>query len=175
MKTLQHRRHSMRNIPGDHLNPRGIELAREVGRTMGRFDYVAASDLPRAIETAELMSGRKVDRILPALATFPEAVARETPWDGGFALWYDSGRDKTYTRAHLEALNELHRSLLEKVPEGGRLLVVSHGGVVEASAAGCLENELVRGWGGPVSYCEGFGAVYEGGCFVSGEVLRVLR
>ncbi len=42
----------MRTQPGQHLSQAGVGLARRVGKTMGRFDRVAASTLPRAYETA---------------------------------------------------------------------------------------------------------------------------
>ena len=55
MRYLEHRRHSMRVQPGQHLNQAGVALARRVGETMGPFALVVTSTLPRAYETAIAM------------------------------------------------------------------------------------------------------------------------
>ena len=60
MKISDHRRHSMRNIPDQHLNQEGVTLAREVGERSGSFQRVITSTIPRAFETAIAM-GYAVD------------------------------------------------------------------------------------------------------------------
>lgn len=55
VRTIEHRRHTMRAKPGQHLNQAGVDLARRVGDGMGRFDRVVTSRLPRAFETAIAM------------------------------------------------------------------------------------------------------------------------
>jgi broad specificity phosphatase PhoE len=172
MKTLQHRRHSMR-LPDGHLSLEGLELARRVGLTIGPTDYSASSDVTRAWETAQAM-GFQVRERFSELALIPDIVAREVPWDGGYAVWYDAvQKGGSIVKGYSQMLKRLHLALLSKIPEGGRLLIVSHSGVVEASAAACFESEEVRQWGAPVSYCEGFELQFENGQFISGKALRI--
>lgn len=49
MKTLEIRRHSLRNRAQPDLSEEGLALANLVGLEMGQFDRVLASPLPRAI------------------------------------------------------------------------------------------------------------------------------
>ena len=55
MRIIEHRRHTMRVTPGDHLSRAGVDLARRVGETMGRYDLVVTSPVARAFETAIAM------------------------------------------------------------------------------------------------------------------------
>ena len=83
MAVIEHRRHSWREPPGQHLTQKGVELARRVGETMGRFDLVVTSDLPRAFETAIAM-GYAVDREEPLLGRFGDDLAEEgVRWELG--------------------------------------------------------------------------------------------
>jgi broad specificity phosphatase PhoE len=65
MKRLEVRRHSFTKkgearSRGSTLSAEGIQLARDVGSTMGPFAYVVASQIPRTLETA-LAMGFAVD------------------------------------------------------------------------------------------------------------------
>ena len=79
MKTIEIRRHSIRTIPGDHLNQQGVTLARLVGQNLGPFDRVVTSTLPRAFETAIAM-GFAVDEQNELMSTYGNEVGREAPW-----------------------------------------------------------------------------------------------
>lgn len=69
---------------GSHLSNDGVRLARELGLSIGPFAYVAASDVPRTLETA-LAMGFSVDDIIPFLAeSHWEAVIEEMGWH---VLW----------------------------------------------------------------------------------------
>jgi hypothetical protein len=50
---------------------------------------------------------------------------------------------------------------------------ISHGGLIEAGAVGCLPEAEHAAWGGPCGYCEGVRLFFDGEQFVRGEVLRV--
>jgi hypothetical protein len=52
MKLIEHRRHSMRHKPGEHLKQAGVDLARRVGTDLGPFDLVITSATARAFQTA---------------------------------------------------------------------------------------------------------------------------
>ena len=84
MRELELRRHSMRVGQGQHLSQEGVDLARRVGATMGRFDRVVTSALPRAFETAIAM-GFAVDEQLEALGAMSADVSREADWQRGCA------------------------------------------------------------------------------------------
>ncbi len=175
MRTLEHRRHSERDAGGIHLNAAGVALARRVAGTLSRFDRVVASPKPRALETAELIGGR-VDASLPALAEMPEdgwlLAGGGPPASFGdcAALLRRSSAAREYARSQLD----VWRAELERVPPGGRLLLVSHGGVIELGAAAALP-EAAAGWGKPVGYLEGVRLGWDGRRWRDGEVLRVDR
>src|SRR5215218_6801676 len=83
MPVIEHRRHSWRSPTGTHLTQQGVELARRVGETMGKFDIVITSDLPRAFETAIAM-GYAVDSQAKTLSKFGKGVETEIDWEKGF-------------------------------------------------------------------------------------------
>ena len=77
------RRHSARHHDEwGHLTQAGVELAQRVGATMGRFDLVVSSPLPRAAETAIAM-GYGVDREIEDLAVVGREHQCCRPVDGG--------------------------------------------------------------------------------------------
>ncbi len=57
--------------------------------------------------------------------------------------------------------------------EGGSVLVVCHGGIIELGAVACLPNADHVGWGAHASYCEGVRLAFDGTTFLDVEVLRV--
>src|SRR4051812_18346376 len=81
VRTIEHRRHTMRAKPGQHLTQEGVDLARRVGDGMGRFDRVVTSRVPRAYETAIAM-GYAVDEQVEALSATPAGVGAEGDWRG---------------------------------------------------------------------------------------------
>ena len=65
MRTIDIRRHSYTKKgeargKGSHLSQPGIDLARKVGETLGPYDLVLTSLIPRTVETAIAM-GYAVD------------------------------------------------------------------------------------------------------------------
>jgi len=173
MRSLVHRRHSLRS-PGDiHLSPEGVELARRVGGLSGRFDRVFTSPKPRAVETA-LSMGYSVDAEWEELGSVPEPVGRfldrEMPSTfGDYVRWATTVHE---VRAAAESLARQWGEELDRVPDGGRVLLVSHAGVIELGAAGALPEEAVR-WGPILGPLEGIHLDRERGRWRHGEVLRV--
>jgi broad specificity phosphatase PhoE len=175
MRVLEHRRHSHRDPASIHLNRKGIELARRVAPTLGRFDRVVTSPKPRAFETAEAL-GFRVDAVVPGLAMMPEDVGLSVE-----VLNARSFADYVRLAEQSEALGEfardqadLMREELERVPDGGRLLLVSHGGIIEFGAAAACPREAA-GWGPQVAHLEGVRLSLSRGEWVGGEVLRVAK
>jgi len=175
MRVIEHRRHSIRDPAGIHLNARGVELARRVAPSLGRFDRVVTSPKPRAIETAEAL-GYPVDAVVSGLAVSPDDVglAIEVLTPRSFA---DYVRFATRSDAGAEYAREqanLMREQLEQLEEGGRLLMISHGGIIEFGAAAARASDAL-GWGAPLGYLDGVRLGLSRGEWVQGEVLRAPR
>lgn len=176
MRVLEHRRHTMRDQPKDHINQAGVTLARRVGETMGMFDRVITSTIPRAFETAIAM-GYAVHDQVEWLATYPRAVDTEVP-PGNTWLGYVQGvANGATTNAFAIAQSDNCYEILRSIPDGGRALLISHGGFVELTTIGILMvNQLpvdYASWGSGVSYCEGTRLTFEGDRCVYAERLWV--
>jgi broad specificity phosphatase PhoE len=172
MRTLEIRRHSMRNIPDQHLSPAGVELARRVGSSLGQFDRVVTSKLPRAFETAIAM-GCTVDEQLEGLNASSEAVEAEINWDAGFAEWarvFKKGGRAFYFGQSQAAL---WRSIVDSLPENGRALIITHGGFIEAGTVALFLEDIVGELGIFCSYCEGVRVTFDGEAAIKVEILRV--
>jgi broad specificity phosphatase PhoE len=161
----------MRAIPGQHLTQAGVDLARRIGNTIGPFERVVTSTLPRAFETAIAM-GFAVDEQLEQLSMMDSAVADEINWDAGFAAWVREisrgGAAARYARSQGAVL----RTIVESLSEDGRALVISHGGIVEAGAIGCCLPDVPALDGSFCSYCEGVRLTFDGDKVIGVEILR---
>lgn len=172
MKTIEIRRHSIRERMSQDLSEQGRVLARFIGEELGPFQRVVTSCLPRAIQTAVAM-GFQVDEQVELLNTYGDSVEMEIPWPASFdeytAPLLRSGAPKRYA----ERLVTFYTHLAESLPDGGAALVVTHGGVVEIGAVACFPDANHAAWGSHVEYCEGVRMFWENGKFVKIEVLRV--
>ena len=61
----------------------------------------------------------------------------------------------------------------ERLPEGGRALIILGGGYLDDSAVACLPDAPHGSWGPNFAHCEGIVLAYEAGRFVGGELLRM--
>ena len=173
MRYLEVRRHTMRTQPGQHLSQAGVDLARRVGKTTGPFDRVLTSPAPRAFETAIAM-GFAVDEQIPeALSMMPDEVGSEIDWQAGFGEFGRVVRQGGATARFAAEQAALWRRIAQALPEGGRALLITHGGIVEAGAVGCLPDAGHDAWGASCSYCEGVRLTFDGEAFTSAEILRV--
>ena len=172
MKILEIRRHSIRDIGGDHLNQKGIALARKVGQGIGPFDFVATSTLQRAFETAVAM-GFAVTEQNKLMNTYGGAVEREAPWPMPFYHYLEIVKQEGAAGQYADQLMGYYSSILDRVPQGGSALIISHGGVVELGVVACLPESDFSIWGESVDYCEGARLFWDDGRFTHGEVLRV--
>ena len=174
MRIIEHRRHGRREAGGIHLSKEGRALARRVAGTLGRFDRVVTSPKPRAIETAEAL-GFTVDATLAELAEMPDDAGLSDDEFGSHTLAdyvRAVGRSEAVAEyAHRHA--ELMRAELARLPDSnGRLLMVSHGGIIELAAAAARPNEA-REWGDGFGHLEGARLYLDRGRWVRAEVLRV--
>jgi broad specificity phosphatase PhoE len=174
MKTIEIRRHSIRSIPGDHLNQTGVSLARRVGEGLGPFQRVVTSTLPRAFETAIAM-GFAVNEPVPLLGAYGADVEREVPWPQSFGSYARAIRRRRggAAQAYGRELAAYYGELAARLPEGGAALVINHGGVVELGVTASFPDADYESWGEAVSYCEGARLSWDAGKFVNAELLRV--
>ncbi|HSG43058.1 MAG TPA: phosphoglycerate mutase family protein [Anaerolineales bacterium] len=174
MKTIEIRRHSIRTIPGDHLNQSGVKLARLVGENLGPFDRVVTSLLPRAFETAIAM-GFAVDEQNELMSTYGSEVGREAPWPLSCAGYAEIVSKGGVAAQYANQLADVYVKLANYIADGRKALVINHGGVLELGAVACLPDVDHFAWGSHFEYCEGIRLFWEDGKFMEGEVLRVSK
>ena len=174
MKILEVRRHSIRDLGGDHLNQKGIALARKVGQGIGPFDFVATSALPRAFETAVAM-GFAVTEQNELMNTYGGAIEREAPWPMPYFHYSEIVKMEGAASRYAYQLMDYYVGILERIPLGGSALIINHGGVVELGVTACLPKMDFSNWGESVDYCEGARLFWDDGQFTRGEVLRVQK
>ncbi len=173
MRVLEHRRHSQRDPAGVHLNDAGLALARVVRRDLGGFDRTVTSPRPRAVETAQALGVLAPD-VLPELAEMPDDVGgvmgERAPKT--FAEYLAQIRSSRAAQEYATRQASVWSEALGSLPEGGRLLMISHGGVIEFGACGALPR-AARGWGPSLGYLEGVRLEWDRGRWVRGTVVRV--
>jgi broad specificity phosphatase PhoE len=171
MRILEVRRHTIRDLSSPHISQEGVDLARRVGQGMGKFDRVVTSTLPRAFETAIAM-GYTVDEQIEQLSMMGEEVQAVIQWNAGYTAWAKAATNNAVVGLYTQALAELWRSRVRSLPENGRALIISHGGIVEAGTIGCLPTSPLYGHTA-CSYCEGVRLTFDGEAVVNLEILRV--
>ncbi len=119
MERLELRRHAPRDAMRDALSDRGRAMAEDVGRAHGvRYDIVFVSPAERAAETAAWMLRGAGQQLPPGHEVIPGL----------------GGQDAT--GGSPEGMAAGVRALLDRVPEGGLGLAVSHTPLVERAARG---------------------------------------
>ena len=80
-------------------------------------------------------------------------------WSDGFAAWAAAYRTTALVTSYVDYVVSLLSGWLDEVPDGGSLLVVTHGGIVEAIAAGLCPDADWTQFAGGAGYAQGFRAV----------------
>ncbi|MCG3216470.1 MAG: histidine phosphatase family protein [Candidatus Heimdallarchaeota archaeon] len=171
MKIIEHRRHSIRVKPSKHISQEGVNLARKVGEKLGYFDRIYTSSAPRAIETAVAM-GYAVDETFEELSQTPEDLNQEIVWGIGFPEYASVIRKGGVTADYSKKIANFLKSLAKNLPENGSALLISHGGLLEISAVGCLPENDFSSWGEATDSCEGVRMFFDGEKFVRIKLLR---
>ena len=65
------------------------------------------------------------------------------------------------------------RSIVYALPDSGRALIISHGGIVEAGAIGCVPGNTRFADDAACGYCEGVRLAFDPDAVVNIELLRV--
>lgn len=155
MKTVELRRHSLRTPPEEHLSPEGLRLATWVRAGLGRFDATVSSPATRAVETAVGL-GHPPDRIDPLWLDLGDSASAELNWPTTFGATRKAvDRPGSASRRKAEELWQALARYLADVPDGGALLVVTHGGFSELVVAGSGLGEGASEEDGPARCLEG--------------------
>ena len=162
MKYAEVFRHSRRG-EGKGLSPAGVEVARQARALLAaHYDLFVSSPKERARETMEAFGFERYE--------IDEAFTAVNPWEPfdhqvvrlakerritPLAACWEIPEALNYLRLQGETFLAAVRRLARKLPEEGRALVVSHGGILEAAALhGCPRYELDE-LGGEIRFCEG--------------------
>lgn len=183
MRSIEIRRHSYTKKgsgrgKGSHLSTEGVTLARAVGAEIGPFDLVLTSCVPRTLETAVAM-GFAVDDQLDALGDLPPDVYDEVghherwTWEAPFTRFAQLIACGGATARLGQRQREVWSQALESIPAHGRVLVVSHGRIIESGVVTCFPDEDVSNWGAPFQHCEGVRLRYECEHFTAIQFLRL--
>jgi broad specificity phosphatase PhoE len=182
MCTIEIRRHSFTKKgagrgKGSHLSAEGVVLARTIGATLGPFDLVLTSHIPRTLETAIAM-GFAVDDQLEALGDIPADVAHEIghhdrwAWATPFVTFAQVVARGGATARMGQRQRETWAQALDSAPAHGRVLVISHGRVIEAGLVTCLPSGDFAAWGASFQHCEGVQMRYDAGQFADIHFFR---
>jgi len=172
MKIIEFRRHSFREKPSPHLTQEGVNLAKKIGESLGKYDMVISSNSPRAIETTVAM-GCAVGASYDEVSKTPDSLEKEVKWGMGFSEYAEVIQKGGETAKYTEKMAEFIKKIAAELPEDGYALIVSHGGLIEITVIGCLPNIDYAFWGKPLEPCEGVRLAYDGEKFVSAEILRI--
>ena len=178
MRTIEIRRHSFTKKGaarghGSHLSREGVLAARDLGPTLGRFDYVVASTSPRTMETAIAM-GLAVDELLdmPSPAETGEIGFHEwREWADPFTTLRARARESAAVGAYVARQVNLLLTASGRLADGDRLLVVGHGGWIESVVAGLLDTALAPAVGGSFWHLDGIRLAFDGTSSVSLEAV----
>lgn len=182
MRTVEIRRHCFTKKGdargnGSHLSRAGVAQARRIGDTLGAFDLVLTSHIPRTLETAIAM-GYAVDDQIEVMGDIPADVWDEIghqerwEWDEPFARFAEFvGRGGATARMGTNQ-RETWANALDSVPDGGRVLIVSHGRVIECGLVAAVPGGDFANWGAPFQHGEGVQMCYTNGRFTDLQFRR---
>ncbi len=94
-------------------------------------------------------------------------------WNAGFTAWLNAAQQSQIVKQYTQTMAEVLRSIVRALPDDGRALMISHGGIVEACAVSCLPTDTRFTDDAPCGYCEGVRLTFEGEAVVNLEMLRV--
>ena len=173
MPVIDHFRHSIRTPPSEHLTHEGVLRARRVGERLGEYDFVATSELPRAIETAIAM-GYGVDRYYTMLGSLMLADEElDLTVTLGWRHVAEAAKRGQLTAHAASCHADLLRSIAASLRGDGGALLVSHGGVIELGVVGLLPDLDYAAWGVACERCEGVRLTFEGTTCVEAHLMRL--
>ena len=162
MKVVEVYRHSKRG-DGKGLSEEGREMAHRARALLAQhYDLCVSSPKERARETMEALGFERYD--------VDEAFTAVNPWepfdsevaklskDRGIpplAACWEIPEALNYLKLQGETFLAAVKRIARKLPDEGRALVVSHGGILEAAALHGFETYELESIGGEIGFCEG--------------------
>jgi len=180
MRFVEVFRHSKRGA-GKGLSEEGRELVLRARVLLSaHYDLCVSSPKERARETLEVFGFEhyEVDEAFTAVNPWEPydvevmKLAKERGISPLAACWEIPGA-LNYLRMQGETFLAALKRVARKLPEEGRALVVSHGGMLEAAALhGCPRYDLAE-LGGEIGFCEGVVFKLDGEMLAGVEVKRL--
>jgi broad specificity phosphatase PhoE len=180
MKYVEVFRHSRRG-EGKGLSEEGRALARRARALLAaHYDLCISSPKERARQTLEALGfvRYEIDDAFTAKNPWApfDAQATKLAQERGIiplAACWEIPEALQYLRMQGETFLAALRRVSRRLPDEGRALVVSHGGILEAAALlGCPRYDLDE-IGGEITFCEGVTFKFEGEKLVAIEVKRL--
>lgn len=136
MRRVEVRRHAPKHAAG-HLTEEGKKTAHILRGRLGKYEIIIASHRPRAVQTAELLTGLKphIDERAGTPLFTPEQERQlhesgETHPYGIAGVILDTPEYRALIQPKGESLAQLIKETLRKLPKDGRALIISHDGVM---------------------------------------------
>ena len=178
MSVLEVRRHSIRKTDGgSQLSQKGVNLARELGTSIGPFKRVVTSVLPRCRETAIAM-GFAVDQELVTLAGYDtHAELQDFEWKNPNNPYREIvgliARGNDYA-LYANSMAGLWRDILTPLSADDQALFIGHSGEIEAALVACFPIGSHENWGRRFRPLEGARIHFDGdpAHFSQVEILR---
>jgi hypothetical protein len=117
--------------------------------------------------------GFAVDGEYEELYQMGDDVEEEVHWPASFGSYAFAVKRNGAAARFAKKQADLWRKITKALPDGGAALIISHGGIVELGAIGCLPEANHAAWGAHFEYCEGVRLHFDGEKFVDIEILRV--
>ena len=180
MKYAEVFRHSKRSA-GKSLSEEGRELARRARALLApHYDLCVSSPKERARETMEALGHERyeVDEAFTAVNPWEPfdtevmRIAKERGIIPLVACW-EIPEALSYLKLQGETFLGAVKRIARKLPEEGRALVVSHGGILEAAALHGWPRYDLSELGGEIGFCEAVVFKLEGERLVAVEVKRL--
>jgi broad specificity phosphatase PhoE len=182
MKYVEVFRHSKRG-EGKGLSEEGRELARAARALLAaRYDLCVSSPKERARETLEAFGFERYD--------VDEAFTAVNPWEpfdaevskvakergvSPLAACWEIPEALNYLRLQGETFLAAVKRIARGLPEEGRALVVSHGGILEAAALCGCETYTLESISGEIGFCEGVVFRFTGEQLAGVETRRIAK
>ncbi len=182
MKYVEVFRHSKRGA-GKGLSEEGRELAGSARAILAsRYDLCVSSPKERARETLEAFGFERyaVDEAFTAVnpwEPFDAEVSKLAKERGiiPLAACWEFPEALNYLRLQGETFLGAVKRIARRLPEEGRALVVSHGGILEAAALHGCKTYALDSIGGEIGFCEGVVFKLDGENLTGVEVKRLPR
>jgi broad specificity phosphatase PhoE len=182
MKYVEVFRHSKRG-DGKGLSEEGRAMARRARELLApHYDLAVSSPKERARETLEEFGYESYE--------MDEAFTAVNPWEpfdpqvsalakqrgkSPLAACWEIPEALNFLRLQGETFLSAVKRLARRLPEGGRALVVSHGGILEAAALHGSARYRLDELGGEIGFCEGVTFAFEDERLTQVEVKRLPR